>query len=625
MSSETMQFKTELQQVLNIIIHSLYSHDDIFLRELISNASDAIDKVRFESLTNHELKEENTDWKIKLIADEKNGTLTVSDNGIGMSKEAIVENLGTIAKSGTKAFIENLKKVDAKDRPELIGQFGVGFYSAFMVASKVTVISRTAGSKSAGVMWESTGEGEFSVETIEKETRGTDVILHLRDDKKDFLKSWRLRETVKKYSDFVEHPILMDVEKTDTNDVKSITEETLNSRKAIWLRKKSEITETEYTEFYKHLSRDFDAPAKTIHYSAEGVIEFRALLYIPAHKPMEFLGHDPNKALHLYIRRVFIMDDCEALLPRYLRFVNGVVDAPDLPLNVSRQVLQQSPVLEKIKSNLTGKILGTLEEMKTKEFDVYSSFFKEFGAILKEGVGQDWTNRDKLNDLMLFESTKTERGKMTSLAKYVEGMPETQKEIYYLIGESREVIENSPHLENLKAQGFEVLLMIDPVDEFLMQSFSEYKDKKLKAADKGEVADNKVSDEKQTLFKGLLEYMQSKLDQVKEVRLSGRLKDSAACLVGGEGEMGIHMERLLKRMGRDKESPETKRVLELNADHPAVNAVQKLYAKDALDPRLERYTRIFYDQALVAEGSKLNDPVAFAQRINDLLAKDASS
>ena len=625
MSAETMQFKTELKQILDIIIHSLYSHDDIFLRELISNSSDAIDKVRFESLTRHELLEDNSEWKIKIIPDEKNNTLTVSDNGIGMSRQSIIENVGTIAKSGTKAFLENLKKIDAKDRPDLIGQFGVGFYSAFMAAHKVTVVSREAGSKSAGVKWESTGEGDFSVEDVEKETRGTDVILHLREDKKDFLKEWRIREIVKKYSDFVEHPIVMDVSRVDDKENKTLTEETLNSRKAIWLRKKSEVTEDEYKEFYKHLSRDFEDPARTIHYSAEGNTEFRALLYIPAHKPFDFMGHDPNKALHLYIRRVFIMDDCEALLPRYLRFVKGVVDAPDLPLNVSRQTLQQNPILEKIKSNLVNKILGTLEEMKSKEFDAYSAFYEELGALLKEGVNEDWSNREKLADLLLFESTKTATGKPTTLAKYVEGMPAEQQEIFFIIGEQREMIEHSPHLEELKAKGFEVLLMTDPVDEFLVQSLREYKGKKLKAADKGTASDNKVDEEKQKVFGTLLEYMKNKITEVKEVRLSTRLKNSAACLVAADGEMGAHMERLIQRMGRDMNAPDSKRVLEINPDHPAVAAIQALFTKSATDPRLDMYTRLLYDQAVIAEGSKVKDPLAFAQRINDLLAKDAGA
>ncbi|HEV3080882.1 MAG TPA: molecular chaperone HtpG, partial [Gemmataceae bacterium] len=467
MNAETLQFKTELKQLLHIIVHSLYSHKDIFLRELISNASDAIDTCRFQSLTKPELLEGNADWKIKIQVDEQNGTLTVSDNGIGMSRETIVENLGTIAKSGTQAFLQSLRQADVKERPELIGQFGVGFYSSFMVANKVTVISRTAGYKTEGVKWESAGEGEFTVEPIEKATRGTDVILHLRDEDKEFLKPWRIRELVKKYSDFVEHHIVMDVEQEDENKKKTTTEETLNSRKALWLRPKSEITEQEYREFYKHLSHEAVDPAKIIHYSAEGKIEFRALLYIPAHKPMDLMWGDARRGLQLYIQRVFIMDDCKALLPLYLRFIRGVVDSPDLPLNVSREMLQQSAPLEKIRSNLVNKILNTLDEMKKNEHDAYVSFFAELGDLVKEGVVQDWANRGRIADLLLFESTKTEPGKFTSLEQYVAGMKNEQQEIYYLIGESREMLEHSPYVESFKANDQEVLLLTAPIDEFV--------------------------------------------------------------------------------------------------------------------------------------------------------------
>jgi molecular chaperone HtpG len=625
MSSETLQFKTELKQLLHLIVHSLYSHKDIFLRELISNASDAIDTVRFQSLTHPEVVESNGEWKIKLLADEKQGTLTISDNGVGMSKDSIVENLGTIAKSGTRAFLENLKNTDVKDRPELIGQFGVGFYSAFMVADKVSVLSRMAGPKTQGVKWESDGQGEFTIETVDKETRGTDVILHLKEEDKEFLKPWRIREIVKKYSDFVEHPIVMDVEKEDENKNKTMVEETLNSRKAIWLRPKAQVTQQEYHAFYKHISHDYTDPAKVIHYSAEGVIEFRALLFLPAHKPFDLFWGDSKKGLLLYIQRVFIMDDCEALLPPYLRFVRGVVDSPDLPLNVSREILQQSAPLEKIKSNLATKVLKTLEEMKNEEYDAYVGFYKELGMILKEGVGQDWSNREKIADVLLFESTKTEPGQFTTLGKYVLAMPANQKEIYYLIGESRELIEHSPYLETFKARGQEVLLLTDPIDEFLVHSLPEYKGKQLKPVDKGQLDQAEIAADKKKTFQPLLDFMKEKLGDIKDVRLSSRLKESASCLVADEGEMGAHMERLLRRMGRGQELPETKRILELNADHPAVAAVQKLFAKDAADPRLEKYCRVLYDQAVLAEGSKLKDPAAFAQRVNELLARDASA
>jgi molecular chaperone HtpG len=624
-SSETMQFRTELKQILDIIIHSLYSHKEIFLRELISNASDAIDTLRFQSLTKPELLEGPGEWRIKIIPDEAKGTLTVSDNGIGMSQASIVENLGTIAKSGTKNFLESLKQADVKDRPELIGQFGVGFYSAFMVADRVTVISRMAGDKPReGVKWESDGQGEFTVETVDKEKHGTDVILHLHEADQEFLKEWKLRELVKQYSDFVEHPIVMDVVREDEKKGRETVEETLNARKAIWLRPKSEISKEEYNEFYKHLSRDFQDPAKVIHYSAEGAIEFRALLYLPAHKPFDLIWNAPQRGLHLYIRRVFIMDDCEAMLPAYLRFVKGVVDSPDLPLNVSREMLQRSAPLEKIKSNLVNKVLNTLQEMKAKEYEAYVKFYDELGVFLKEGVYQDRSNREQLARLMLFESTKTEPGKYTSLQAYVEGMPADQKEIFYLIGENRELLDHSPLLESFKAKGEEVLLLIDPVDEFVVGALTEFQGKKLKAIDKGQLDGAQVSEDKKKELQPLLDFMQSKLSEVKEVRLSSRLKDSAAVLVADEWAMGAHMERLMQRMGREADVPAAKRILELNPDHPAVNAVHKLFARDSADPRVEKYSRLLYDQAVLAEGSRIKDPVAFAQRINELLVRDAS-
>jgi molecular chaperone HtpG len=620
-SSETLQFKAELKQLLHLIIHSLYSHKDIFLRELISNASDAIDTVRFLSLTKQELLAGDSDWKIKIIPDEKAGTLTVSDNGIGMSKESIVENLGTIAKSGTRAFLEALQHADVKDRPELIGQFGVGFYSAFMVADRVAVVSRMAGlPASEGIRWESDGQGAFTVDAVDKESRGTDVILHLREDSKEFLQPWRIRQVVKKYSDFVEHPIVMDAL---DKDKKTTGEETLNSRKAIWLRPKSQIGQEEYNEFYKHVSHDYQDPAKTIHYTAEGTIEFKALLYLPAHKPMELTWGDAKKGLHLYIQRVFIMDDCEALLPNYLRFVRGVVDSPDLPLNVSREILQQSAPLEKIKSNLTNKILGTLDEMMRKESEAYVSFYKELGPILKEGVGQDWPNREKIADVLLFESTKTESGKFTSLGDYVERMPSGQEEIYYLIGESRELIENSPYLESFKAQGAEVLLLSDPVDEFWTGALPEYKGKHLKAVDRGAIGAAEVAEDKKQAFQPLMDFMKGKLSEVKDVRLSSRLKESAACLVADEGAMGAHMERLMQRFGRGNQLPESKRILELNADHATVKAIQQLFHKNQADDRLEKYSRLLYDEAVLAEGNKVRDPVAFARYINEVVARDA--
>jgi molecular chaperone HtpG len=625
MSAQTLPFRTELKQVLDIIIHSLYSHKDIFLRELISNASDASDTLRFQGLTKPELLEGDENWKIKIIPDEQQGTLTVRDNGVGMSKESIVENLGTVAHSGTRALLEGLKSAEVQARPELIGQFGVGFYSSFMVADRVSVVSRMAGDPpDRGVKWESDGQGEFTVEEVAKETRGTDVILHLRAEDREFLKEWKIRELVKKHSDFVEHPIVLDVTREDKDKKPETVEETLNSRKAIWLRPKAQITKEEYNDFYRHVSHDYEEPAQVIHYAAEGQVEFRALLYIPKHKPFDLLWGDSHKGLHLYIRRVFILDDCEVLLPLYLRFVKGVVDSPDLPLNVSREMLQQSAPLDKIRSNLVNKILRTLAEMKDQEYDAYFNFYQELGVFLKEGAAQDRANREALADLLLLESTGTEPGKFTTLAKHVAEMPVSQEEIYYLIGENRELLDHSPYLESFKEKGQEVLLLTEPIDEFLVQSLTEYKGKRLKAVDKGELKGPEIDEATRKRYQPLLDFFKEKLNDIKEARLSSRLKESAACLVADEWAMGAHMERLLKRMGKAKDYPATKRTLELNPTHPAVEAVENLFARNAQDERVERYCRLLYDQAVLAEGSRVKDPAALARSINELLVKDAA-
>jgi molecular chaperone HtpG len=644
MSTETLQFKTELKQLLHLIIHSLYSHKDIFLRELISNASDAIDRVRFQSLTQPDLLEGDGDWKIKLIPDAEKGTLTIRDNGIGMSRETIVDQLGTIARSGTREFLDSLKAADAKERPELIGQFGVGFYASFMVADKVTVISRMASSSplptggegagvrgNDGVKWESSGQGDFTIEPFDKPTRGTDVILHLRDDAKDYLESYTLRSLIKKYSDFVEHPIVIDVEKDGKK-----TEETLNAQKAIWLRNKSEITDEDYHSFYKHLAHDTHDPLKTIHYKAEGQIEFKALLYLPAHRPFDLMFGDSKKGLQLYIQRVFILDDCETLLPKYLRFVRGVVDSPDLPLNVSREILQHSAPLEKIKSNLTSKVLSTLDEIKRKEFDKYVGFFQEFGSFLREGAYQDFENKKKLADLLLFESTKTEpvpprptgegsgvRGQFTSLADYVERMPGDQTDIYYLAGDSREVLEQSPLLESFKAKSWEVLFLTDPGDEFVVDALGSYKDKPLKAIDKAGMDAGNLSDDVKQKFAPLLDYFKEKVPDIADARLTTRLKESAVCLVADEHAMSANMERMMQRMQRGP-MPMSKRVLEINPEHPLVQAMLTLVTKDKSDARLEKHARLLYDQAVILEGSKVKDPLVFAQRLNELLLKDAT-
>lgn len=621
---ETVQkheFKTELRQLLDIIVHSLYTKREIFLRELISNAADAIDKLRFRALTETELAGKDSDYKIRLSIDKEAGTLTVSDNGIGMTRDEVIENLGTIARSGTKQFIEALKASNATNRPELIGQFGVGFYASFMAADKVTVITRSALPDSQAVKWESDGQGAYEIESGERENRGTDVILHLRDEAKEFLEEYRLRMIVRQYSDFIEHPVVMDVE-VERDKQKTTEQQTLNSRRAIWLKSKSEVKPEEYDEFYQQISRDMEKPAKVIHMAAEGAMEFKALMFIPSKRAMDFFWREPKAGLQLYVRRVLINHECEELLPSYLRFVKGVVDSSDLPLNVSRETLQHNPTLMRIRNNLVNRVLKALEEMKSSEAAMYQEFFDQFGAILKEGINGDFENRTRIADLLLIESTKTEPGKFTSLGEYVKAMPAEQKEILYLVGETREQLASSPYVEAFKTKGQEVLLFTDPIDEFVISSLGEYQGKQLKAIDRGQIdedASSEVLKEQQTQYKSLLDLLKAKLPEIKEVRLTSRLKESAACLVSDEHAMSAHMERMLRRAGRGDEAPPAQRILELNPDHPLVGAMHKLYEKTPADPKLDQIASVLYDQAVIAEGSRIKDPASFAKRINDLI------
>jgi molecular chaperone HtpG len=622
--AEKLEFKTELKQLLHIITHSLYSHREIFLRELISNASDAINKIKFDSLAHEDVLEDNKDWKIKIIPDSEKGTLTISDNGIGLSREGAIDQLGTIAKSGTRALLEQLRNQGVANRPDLIGQFGVGFYSAFMVADRVGVVSRTAGDPRQGVRWESEGQGEFTVETVEKSARGTDVILHLKDDAKEFLDEWRLRELVKRFSNFIEHPVVMDVEH-EKEGKKEVVEETLNAREAIWLRQKREVKPEEYSEFYKQIAGDSEEPARVLHYAIEGAQEYQVLLFVPSHRPFDMDWGETKVGPRLYVQRVLIMDHCEELLPPYLRFIKGVVDSSDLPLNISRELLQQNPLLEKMRDEIVRSVLKDLAAMKEDENDKYIKFFQALGDILKEGVSRDWNNRERVADLLLFESMKTEAGTYTTLAQYVEAMPEGQKDIFYLIGDTRGQIEHSPYLEVFHSRGQDVLLLTDPIDEFMVSGLREYKGKRLKAVDRGDIEETKEdkTKEESERFKGLLDYLKSKLEEVSEVRLSKRLKSSAACLVAPEWGMTAHMERLMERMGRGELAAGAKRVLEVNPEHAAIIAMRELHEKEPDDARLEAYARLLYDQAVLAEGSKVKDPSAFARRINELLARDA--
>jgi molecular chaperone HtpG len=628
MTKATKKFETEVQQLLDLVIHSLYSNRDIFLRELISNSSDAIDKVRFESNTSEAILE----------------GITIRDNGIGMSILEVEENIGTIARSGTRSFMESLKGKSLQDNPELIGQFGVGFYSSFMVADRVTIITRKGGhDKGSGCLWESTGDGSYTIEECEKEGRGTDVILHIKEDMREYLDEWRIRSIVKKYSDYVQYPIAMDITRTETakgvdgkeieggGTIEKTTEETLNSMKAIWTRPKSEVTDEEYEEFYKHISHDFEKPLKTIHYSAEGVSEFKALLYIPAHKPYDLFMREHKRGVHLYVKRVFITDNCEAVLPDYLRFIKGVVDSSDLPLNVSREILQEDVQIKRIQKNLVGKVLSTLAEMKEKSAEDYLKFYKEFGAVLKEGIHFDPASKEKLQELVLFESSKTDPGAHVSLKEYTERMPEGQKEIYFITGTSRKALEGSPHLEIFRSKGYEVLFMLDPVDEWVAQSLTEYDGKKLKAVDRGDVdlgteeekKEQEAKKEEQVKhYKELLEFIQETLkERVKEVRLSSRLTDSACCLVADEYGMNANMERILKAM--NQEVPESKRVLELNPTHPIMQVMSRQFEQDKGNKKLLDYCELLFDQALLTEGSPIGDPLRFTRLVSELMVAAA--
>ena len=630
MNKVNMEFKTETKQLLDLMIHSLYSHKEIFLRELVSNASDAIDRVRYESLTNKDVMEGEADYKIRLTVDKDAGTLTVSDNGIGMTKDEIIEALGTIAHSGTKEFLAALQSKETKDNPELIGQFGVGFYSSFMVADSVTVLTKKAGQNGQGIRWTSSADGFFDIEDAEKEKNGTDVILHLKDDEKKYLEEWEIKQVIRKYSDYIEHPVVMDVEREVDSElkkgekVKIKEEEVLNSQKAIWLKDKAKVTEEEYNEFYKHVSHDFTNPSRVIHFKAEGTSEFTALLYIPSTVPLDIHYKDYEIGPILYVKRVQIMDHCEQLIPRYLRFIKGVVDSSDLPLNVSREMLQSNRQIDIINKNITKKTLDTLSDMKKNEYDKYLTFYKEFGKILKEGIHFDFSRKDAISDLLLFQTTNKPADSYTSLQDYVDNMVKGQEEIYYITGTSYDEAKKSPYLEAFKSKGYEVLIMLDEVDDFIVGGL-EYKEKKFKSAIKGDVTlDKEEKEEKKKAekkYKALIELIKDQLkDDVKDVRLSGRLKDTACCLVGDEGDMDPQMEKLLKSMGQAV--PEGKRILEINPAHPIFEAMKSLFEKEQKSVVLGEYINLLYDQALLIEGSKPKDPAAFAMAVTKLMVKD---
>lgn len=630
MAQVTQEFKAEVKQILDLVIHSLYSHKEVFLRELISNASDAIDRARYESLTNPDIHEEDGDWHIRITADKGKGTLTVSDNGIGMNRSEIVEALGTIARSGTKEYLMALKNKDVKDNPELIGQFGVGFYSSFMVADRITVVSKRAGQRDEkAVMWESTGDGSFIVDDADRKGKGTDITLHLREEEKRYLDEWVIRDAVKKYSDFIEHPVIMEVERRRPSELdKSQTvalreDETLNSRKAPWLRDKSEITPEEYREFYRHITHDFQEPIKTIHYKAEGTSEFAALLYVPSRAPFNIFYKDYKVGPALYVKRVQIMEHCEELIPLYLRFVRGIVDSSDLPLNVSREMLQQNKQVETIRNSVTKKVLDALAELKKDDYDAYLKFYKEFGRVLKEGVYVDHARSEAIADLLLFSSTKSKDGALRTFEEYVADMKEGQEEIYFITGSSLEEALKSPHLEAFAEKDYEVLVMLDDVDDIIMSGF-EYKQKKLKSVTRGDVklkTDEAAAREKtQQEHAGMLDLMKEHLKEyVKDVRMSARLKDSPCCLVSDEGDLDPYTEKMFRAMGQNV--PESKRILEINGAHRLLSVMERIFEKDRERPQLRQYIDLLYDEALLLEGSKPRDPVEFARTVAELMVQ----
>lgn len=636
MKKETFAFKTEVQQLLNLIVHSLYSNKEIFLRELISNASDAIDKLRFKSQTQSDLLENDSDFRIRITPDGIKQTIEITDNGIGMTYDEVIENIGTIAKSGTAAFLEALSKQQASLTPELIGQFGVGFYSAFMVAEKVTLLTRAAGQGTA-TLWESNGDGSYTIEEASKPSRGTTITLYLKkreNDDPDFTDRWTIRRIVKQHSDFVSYPIVMDVEKEEPlpeneiikdKDGKPIgkttrtvmAEETLNSMKAIWLKDKKDVTKEEYEEFYKHISHDWKAPLAHLHMKFEGTTEYSALLYIPEQMPFDLFGPEHKHGIQLYCKRVFIMDDCEELMPEYFRFIKGVVDAPDLNLNISREILQQDRLVANIRKNLVKKLLELLESM---DGETYEKFYAEFGPILKIGIHTDMDNRNRIAALARYKTTKSD-GKWVSLKDYVANMKADQKEIYYITGENLTALTNSPHLERLKEKDFEVLLMVDPIDEWVVQALNEFDGKPFKSAEKGDLETEAPDKSKEEAFNALFGCIKANLeDKVKEVKPSTHLKDSLSCLSGNPYDMSIFMERMLKATGQ--KPPEVKRVLEINMDHPVMTKIKAAYDADRNDPLLQEYSHLLYDMALIGEGGKIDNPSRFHRLIGGLL--DAS-
>jgi molecular chaperone HtpG len=631
---ETLGFETEVKHLLHLMIHSLYSNKEIFLRELISNASDAADKLRFLALSDESLYEGDSDLKIRLEYDKDKRIIKVIDNGIGMSRAEVQEHIGTIAKSGTKQFFEALTGDQAKDS-ELIGQFGVGFYSAFIVADKVTLITRKAGApKNEGVRWESSGEGDYTIETVDKEKRGTEIILHLKESESEFLDGYRIRSIVRKFSDHISLSIVMDKEAMPSYDEEGneeaekpapqIEEETVNSASALWTKARQDISEDDYNQFYKHVGHDFQDPLTYVHSKVEGTNEYTLLLYVPSRAPFDLWDRDNKHGVKLYIRKVFITDDAEQLMPRYLRFIKGVIDANSLPLNVSREILQQSKQISTIKSGAVKKVLGMLENLAKNEPEKYEKFWTEFGAVMKEGPIEDHANKERVAKLVRFASTFNDSDKQAvSLEEYIGRMKEGQEKIYYVTADSYAAAKNSPHLEIFRKKGIEVLLLSDRVDEWLVSSLDEFEGKHLQSVAKGQLDLGKLDDEEEKKhqeevskdFESVLNQIKEVLgDKVSEVRVSHRLTESPACLVSDVYGMSLNMERIMKEAGQ-KMSFGKKPIFEINPDH---SVIQRLKAEQD-DARFADLTHILFDQAILAEGGQLDDPAAFVHKLNGLL------
>ncbi len=616
---ESMQFQTEVKQLLQLMIHSLYSNKEIFLRELISNASDACDKLRFEALQNSALLDADPDLKVRISLDKAARTLTLTDNGIGMSRDEVIANIGTIARSGTREFLNRLSGDEARDSA-LIGQFGVGFYSAFIVADRVTLTTRRAGMEPGqGVRWESTGDGSFTLEEAMDAPRGTSVTLHLKEGEDSFLEPWQIKSIVHRYSDHIQLPIVM---QREAEEGKPAEDETLNQASALWARPKGEITDEQYQEFYKHVGHDFEAPLAWSHARVEGRQEYTELLYIPARAPFDLWDREPRHGIKLYVRRVFIMEDAKKLLPHYLRFVRGVIDSADLPLNVSREILQESKDIDAIRAGCTKKILGLLEDLAENQKDKYSTFWKEFGSVFKEGAGDEFANRDKWAGLLRFSTTHTDQEAQTESLKDVIGrMKEGQEALYFVTADTFAAAKNSPHLEIFRKRGIEVLLLSDRVDEWVVSHLEEYEGKKLRSVAKGDLDLEKLGGETPRIetpdgeaLKPLLEAMEKALgERVKEVRVSHRLTESPACLVVDEGALSGNLERMLKAAGQNV--PSSRPILEINPDHRLVLRLK--LETDA--QRIADWSTLLFEQSLLAEGGQLEDPASFVKRLNQLM------